>query len=293
MTELENVVRSQSKLGEGPLWSVEEQSLYWVDIHNCRVEKFTPASRDHRVFEFDTAITALGFRSRGGFVAATARGIGFMQLSSLTPDIAAHPEVDKLYNRFNDAAVDPQGRFWGGTMYEGPDTGEPTEGRLYRFDSDGSLHLMETGLTISNGMGWSPDLKTMYFTDTLRRVIYAYDFDPASGTIDRRRVFVDSSSEDGYPDGMEVDSDGGVWSARWGGWKVSRYDPDGKVEREIRLPVECPTSCAFGGEGLNELYITSAWTALTDEQRRQQPMAGDVFRLAMDIQGRAPWKFAG
>lgn len=293
MTELENVVRSQSKLGEGPLWSVEEQSLYWVDIHNCRVERFTPASRDHRVFEFDTAITALGFRSRGGFVAATARGIGFMQLSSLTPDIAAHPEVDKLYNRFNDAAVDPQGRFWGGTMYEGPDTGEPTEGRLYRFDSDGSLHLMETGLTISNGMGWSPDLKTMYFTDTLRRVIYAYDFDPASGTIDRRRVFVDSSSEDGYPDGMEVDSDGGVWSARWGGWKVSRYDPDGKVEREIRLPVECPTSCAFGGEGLNELYITSAWTALTDEQRRQQPMAGDVFRLAMDIQGRAPWKFAG
>lgn len=293
MTELENVVRSQSKLGEGPLWSVEEQSLYWVDIHNCRVERFTPASRDHRVFEFDTAITALGFRSRGGFVAATARGIGFMQLSLLTPDIAAHPEVDKLYNRFNDAAVDPQGRFWGGTMYEGPDTGEPTEGRLYRFDADGSLHLMETGLTISNGMGWSPDLKTMYFTDTLRRVIYAYDFDPASGTIDRRRVFVDSSSEDGYPDGMEVDSDGGVWSARWGGWKVSRYDPDGKVEREIRLPVECPTSCAFGGEGLNELYITSAWTALTDEQRRQQPMAGDVFRLAMDIQGRAPWKFAG
>lgn len=293
MTELENVVRSQSKLGEGPLWSVEEQSLYWVDIHNCRVERFTPASRDHRVFEFDTAITALGFRSRGGFVAATARGIGFMQLSSLTPDIAAHPEVDKLYNRFNDAAVDPQGRFWGGTMYEGPDTGEPTEGRLYRFDADGSLHLMETGLTISNGMGWSPDLKTMYFTDTLRRVIYAYDFDPASGTIDRRRVFVDSSGEDGYPDGMEVDSEGGVWSARWGGWKVSRYDPDGKVEREIRLPVECPTSCAFGGEGLNELYITSAWTALTDEQHRQQPMAGDVFRLAMDIQGRAPWKFAG
>jgi len=293
MTELQNVVKSQSKLGEGPLWSEEEQSLYWVDIHNSRVERFIPASNDHRVFEFDTAITALGFRSSGGFVVATARGIGFMQLSSRTPDIAEHPEVEKPYNRFNDGAVDPQGRFWAGTMYEGPETGEPTEGRLYRFDADYSLHVMQTGMTISNGMGWSPDLKTMYFTDTLRRVIYAYDYDAASGAIDHRRVFVDSSSEGGYPDGMTVDGEGGVWSVRWGGWKITRFDPAGKVEREIKLPVECPTSCTFGGEDFNDLYVTSAWTALTDYQRQQQPMAGDVFRLATNVKGRAPWQFAG
>lgn len=293
MTKLENVVKSQSKLGEGPLWSVEEQSLYWVDIHSQRVERFHPASNVHQVFEFDTTITALGFKARGGFVVATARGIGFMQLSSQTLNIVAQPESDKPHNRFNDGAVDSQGRFWAGTMYDGPETNEPTEGRLYRLDLDGSVHIMEIGMTICNGLSWSPDLKTMYFTDTLRRVIYSYDYDAASGAIDHRRVFVDSSSEGGYPDGMTVDSEGGVWSVRWGGWKITRFDPAGKAEREIKLPFECPTSCAFGGEGLTELYITSAWTALTDDQRRQQPMAGDVFRLATNIKGRAPWQFAG
>ena len=293
MTELESIVASQSKLGEGPLWSVDEQSLYWVDIHRQRVERYHPSSRQHDVFEYDAAVTALGFRARGGFVAGTSHGFAFLQLTSKALDIVAQPEADKPNNRFNDGAVDPQGRFWGGTMYEGPETNEPTEGRLYRLDADCSVHVMVTGVTIANGLGWSPDLKTMYFTDTLRRMIYAYDYDPASGAIDRRRVFVDSSGELGYPDGMTVDSEGCVWGARWCGWKITRYDPAGKVEREIRLPVECPTSCAFGGENLTELYITSAWTALTDEQRRQQPQAGDVFRLNTNIKGRAPWQFAG
>jgi sugar lactone lactonase YvrE len=293
MAEIEHVVKSQSKLGEGPLWSVDEQALYWVDIHNQRVERFHPKSSQHQVFDFGTALTALGFRAKGGFVAATARGFSFMNLSTKEINILSRPEADKPYNRFNDGAVDPQGRFWGGTMYEGPETNEATEGRLYRLDVDGSVHVMETGMTISNGLGWSPDLKTMYLTDTLRRLIYAYDFDPASGAIDHRRVFVDSASEVGYPDGMTVDSEGGVWSARWGGWKITRYDPAGKVEQEITLPVECPTSCAFGGEGLNELYITSAWTALTDKQRQQQPLAGDVFHLDTKVKGRASWQFAG
>ena len=151
---------------------------------------FTPASGEHLVFEFDTAVTALGFRTRGGFVAATAGGFAFVQLLKKTVDILARPEADKPHNRLNDGAVDPQGRFWGGTMYEGPETNEPTEGRLYRLDVDGSVRVMEKGLTISNGLGWSPDLKTMYLTDTLRNVIYAYDYDLASGAIDHRRMFV-------------------------------------------------------------------------------------------------------
>ena len=293
MSELEHVVASQSKLGEGPLWSVDEQALYWVDIHRQRIERFHPATSQHLFFEFDLAVTALGFRARGGFVAATARGFALMQLSTQILDIVAQPEVDKPYNRFNDGAVDPRGRFWGGTMYDGPETNQPTEGRLYRLDADASVQIMQTGMTICNGLGWSPDLKTMYFTDTLRRLIYAYDFDLASGSIEHRRVFVDSSGDVGYPDGMTVDSDGCVWSARWGGWKVTRYDPMGNVEREIGLPVECPTSCAFGGNDLTTLYITSAWTALSNEQRKQQPLAGDLFRLETNVKGRAPWQFAG
>ncbi len=293
MSELEHVVASQSKLGEGPLWSVDEQALYWVDIHRQRIEQFHPASSQHQVFEFDMAVTALGFRARGGFVAATARGFAFIQLSTKILEIVAQLETDKPYNRFNDGSVDPNGRFWGGTMYDGPETNEPTEGRLYRLDSDASVHVMQTGMTICNGLGWSPDLKTMYFTDTLRRLIYAFAYDPVSGAIDHRRVFVDSSGETGFPDGMTVDSEGYVWSVRWGGWKVTRYDPEGKVEREITLPVECPTSCTFGGEDLTSLYITSAWTALTEEQRRQQPLAGDIFRMDTNVKGRAPWQFAG
>lgn len=293
MTEAERVVVSQSKLGEGPLWSASEQALYWVDIHQQRIERYLPASGNHDVFSFDVPVTALGFRASGGFVAAAAKGFAFAQLTRKQPDIVAPIEPEKPYNRFNDGAVDPQGRFWAGTMYEGPETKDPTEGRLYRLDPDCSVHLMQTGLTISNGLGWSPDLKTMYLTDTLRRQIYAYDYDEAAGAIDRKRVFVDSAAEPGFPDGLTIDSEGYIWSARWSGWKVIRYDPAGKVEREVRLPVECPTSCAFGGPGLTDLYITSAWTALSEEQRRQQPMAGDLFCLQTNIKGRKPWQFAG
>ena len=293
MNEIESIVSSQNKLGEGPLWSVREQALYWVDIRQKRIERFQPSSNLHQVFQFDIAVTALGFRARGGFIAATAQGVAFLQLPSTTLDIVAQPEADKPHNRFNDGAVDPGGRFWCGSMYDGPETDEPTEGRLYRLDVGKSVHLMQTGMTICNGLGWSPDFKTMYFTDTLRRSIYAYDFDVSSGAIGARRVFVDSSAETGFPDGMAVDSDGCVWSARWGGWKVTRYDQTGKVEREISLPVECPSSCAFGGAGLNELFITSAWDGLTDDQRRRQPLAGNLFRLMTDIQGLVPTHFAG
>jgi sugar lactone lactonase YvrE len=289
----ESIVASQSKLGEGPLWSTTEQALYWVDIHRQRVERYHPASGQHKVYQFDLAVTALGLRERGGFVAATARGLGVMQLSESTLKILAHPEADKPHNRFNDGAVDPQGRFWAGTMYEGPETKEPAEGCLYRLDIDSSVHVMQPGLTISNGLGWSPDVKTMYLTDTLRRLIYAYDYDAKSGAIENRRVFIDSSQEAGYPDGLTVDSEGCIWSCRWSGWRVTRYDPAGKAEREIKLPVECPTSCAFGGSELHDLYITTAWTALSEEQRKDQPMSGDVFCLHTAVQGRAPWQFAG
>src|SRR5512140_733461 len=186
MMEPERVVVSQSKLGEGPLWSSDEQALHWLDIHSQRVERFHPGLQKHDVFEFQSAVTVLGFRKQGGFVAGTARGLAFLQLSNSKLQMLAEPEADKPHNRFNDGAVDPQGRFWAGTMYEGPETKEPTEGRLYRLDSDCSLRVMQTGLTISNGLGWSPDLKTMYLTDTLRRMIYAFDYDAASGSIDHR-----------------------------------------------------------------------------------------------------------
>jgi sugar lactone lactonase YvrE len=207
--------------------------------------------------------------------------------------LMADPEAHKPFTCFNDGAVDRQGRFWAGTMcYPYDACGQP-EGSLYRLDPDLSVHTMETGIGISNGIGWSPDNRLMYFTDSPLHMIYVYDFDASTGTIENRRPFVHTPDEKGFPDGLAVDSEGFIWSACWGGGKIKRYDPDGKVERTIRLPVQYPTSCAFGGESLDELYITSDSRAVSEEKRAQQPFAGDLFRLQAGIKGLEQPKFAG
>ena len=223
---------------------------------------------------------------------ATARGFAFWDpewyaiglLSQLKP---CPPQI-----RFNDGAVDCSGRFWAGTMNT---TGDPAaaDGSILRLDPDGSIRTMDTGFGCSNGLGWSPDNRTMYFTDTFRGVIYAYDFEPAKGTLGHRRPFVQIPAQEGYPDGLTVDSDGFVWSARWGGWKVVRYDPEGKAEREIRLPVSNVSSCAFGGTDLDELYITTAFESLPPEERTRQPLAGDLFRARPGVRGLPRPRFLG
>jgi sugar lactone lactonase YvrE len=152
---------------------------------------------------------------------------------------------------------------------------------------------METGVTVANGIGWSPDNKTMYFTDSAPKIIYAYDFDPSTGAIENRRNFMHTPDEPGVPDGLAVDSEGFIWSARWDGWKITRYDLEGKVEREIPVPVGRPTSCAFGGPGLKNLYITSARVGLSETELREQPLAGDLFVLETDVKGMIEPKFLG
>jgi sugar lactone lactonase YvrE len=171
--------------------------------------------------------------------------------------------------------------------------GEGFTGALYRLDPDGSVHTAETGIGISNGIGWSPDNTIMYYTDSLSRTIYAYDYDAATGNISNRRDLIVTPEDDGLPDGLTIDGDGYIWSACWGGWKVTRYAPDGRIDREVRLPAAQITACVFGGPNLDELYITSAWTELDAEQRRSQPLAGDVFRLKTDVRGLAEPHFAG
>jgi sugar lactone lactonase YvrE len=287
MSAVERVLAVQNKLGEGPVWNADEQALYWVDIEQGRVHRLQPATGAHDVFELGLPVGALGFRASGGLVTATRDGFAFWDPQANDLRFVADPEADRPDARFNDGAVDRQGRFWAGTMGRGPTSS------LYRLDPDGSVHRMETGVTIANGIGWSPDNRTMYFTDSLLRAIYAYDFDPATGAIENRRPFVHAPDEEGVPDGLVVDSQGFVWSARWGGWKVTRYDPTGCVEREVRLPVQYPTSCTFGGPQLDELYITSAWTALSEEERGKQPWAGDLFRLRAGVRGLAEPKFLG
>ena len=292
MSLVEHIVSANNVIGEGPLWHQDEQALYWVDFkENQHIHRWSPGTGQHQVFATEIPVTALGIRASGGFIAATGKGLAFWNLSTKEFDFLSNPEAHQPHIRFNDGAVDRRGRFWAGTMNDKNE--QSPDGSLYRFDPNGSVHTMEKGLTVSNGLGWSPDDRTMYFTDTFRFVIYSYDFDLASGSVTNRRPFVLTCQDDGFPDGLTVDSQGFVWSAFWGGWKVVRYDPSGKIERVIGLPVQNPTSCAFGGENLDELFITSANIGLNEQQRIEQPLAGDLFRVRTGIKGIAEAKFAG
>lgn len=291
MSDVEHVLGARNRLGEGPLWSVEEQSLYWVDIENETFWRWHPETGSHEMFHVGTQIGVLALRAGGGLVMATQKGFGYWDERSQNLTIIAHPEAEQPQKRFNDGAVDCRGRFWAGTMNIAE--GENRDGVLYRLDLDGSVHVMETGIGVSNGIGWSPDNTIMYFTDSPRRTIYAYAFDAETGNITNATTFVKTPEGEGFPDGLTVDSEGYVWSAFWDGAKIVRYTPRGEIERVIQMPVLRPTSCVFGGPNLDELYITSAWSRLSEQQREQYPLSGDVFRVKAGVRGLEKYKFGG
>lgn len=287
MSEVEHLLGSQNRVGEGPVWDAAEQALYWVDIEQNvfhRLYLSGEKAGESQTFGAGVMVGALALRQAGGALLATQRGLARWEGPTQPLTFLVNPDANKPNNRSNDGKVDSAGRFWVGTMSLNPDVNDP-QGSLYRYDPDGSVHRMETGLTISNGLGWSPDDKRMYLTDSPRRVIYVYDFDTAAGTIANRQVFIQTPPENGEPDGMTIDSEGFLWVAFWGGWKIGRYSPDGKLEREIKMPVECPSSCCFGGPNLDELFITSAWRGVKPENRPNQPQAGDLFRVKVGIRG--------
>lgn len=287
----EHFLATQNRLGEGAVWNDEEQALYWVDIESNTFHRWDYQTNEQKTFDTGLMVGCIRFRAKGGLIMATQNGFAFwdFQANRLMPgpDPVKNPAM-----RFNDGNVDSEGRFWAGSMYFDNEV-DKREGSLYRLDPDGSVHIMATHQAIPNGLGWSPDLKTLYHADTPRKVIYAYDYDAATGHIENRRKFIYTPDDEGMPDGLTVDSEGFIWSCRWEGWKVTRYDPDGKVDREVHVNAAHVTSCAFGGPDLDELFITTAWVGLTDDQRRQQPQAGDIFRLKAGVKGQSTHKFAG
>jgi sugar lactone lactonase YvrE len=284
MSEVELVLDCKNQLGEGPTWNADEGALYWVDILDNCFHRLDPATGQQSRYNFDTMVGTVVMRASGGFVLATRRGFEFFDGEKAI--LIAAPEAGKPESRFNDGAVDRQGRFWAGTMGN-------KDAALYRLDIDLSVHKMETGISTSNGIGWSPDNKTMYYTDSSPRQIYAYDFDPAAGAIENRRIFAQLPETDGVPDGLTVDADGFIWSAVWDGWRIVRYDPDGKVEREIKMPVQRPTSCMFGGANLDELYFTSSRAGFSEPDLQAQPLAGGLFRLKTSVKGILETAFGG
>lgn len=277
----------QAMLGEGPVWVEREQALYWVDIQGHKV--FRLHDGDVRHWDTPMRLCSLAPRARGGFVAGTEDGIFFVDLDSGRFEPIADPEVDRPGNRFNDGKVDRAGRFWAGTM---DDQEREAAGTLYRLDDDLRCSAIDDGYRITNGPAFSPDGRRMYHSDTARRVTYAFDLDDA-GNAANRREFARFSVDEGFPDGMTVDAEGGLWIAFWGGWCLRRYSPDGELLQNVELQAQQVTSCAFGGEGLRTLFITSARRGLEGTELARQPFSGGLFAAQVGVSGIAELPFAG
>jgi len=289
-TDVRCVIPASTFLGEGPHWSERDHRLYFVDILAPAVHAGDTVKGTYTSLAVPELVGFVIPRTRGGFVTAMHGEIRGLDLPTGSISIIARPEADRPGNRFNDGKCDRKGRLWAGTL--AIDTA-PDQGRLWRLDPDGRTYEMDRGFHVSNGLGWSPDDRTFYFTDTARQTIYAYDFDLESGSISNRRVFVTVPESEGKPDGLTVDAEGFVWSAHWDGWCVTRYDPEGKVERVINLPVPRPTSCVFGGADMQTLFVTSARIRLSAAQLADAPLSGSVFGIDTGIKGLQDPMFAG
>lgn len=288
--DLSCIFPTSSFLGEGPSWHAAERKLIWVDILAPSVLIGDPATGEFQTKPMPELVGAVVPRRRGGYVGAMQTGFKAFDWTSQDLSTIAAPEADKPGNRFNDGKCDRRGRFWAGTLAI---NAAAQEGSLYRLDTDGRVHLMDTGFHVSNGLGWSPDDRRFYFADSGTKRIYVYDFDIESGAIANRRVFAQSPDGAGTPDGLTVDSEGFVWSAQWDGWRIIRYDPDGRVDRIINLPIPRPTSVTFGGPDLTTLFITSARIRLSGQQLAEAPLSGSVFALQAGVRGQPDNSFAG
>ena len=287
-TKVECVADVRAELGEGPVWVAAERALYWVDINGRRIFRLSE-SGERREWPTPMRVGSIAPRARGGFIAGTDRGIALVDLDQDWFEVVASPEQHLAHNRFNDGKVDRQGRFLAGTM---DDREKGSAGALYRIDPDRTCTAIDGGYGITNGPAFSPDGARMYHSDTLRQVTYAFDLD-AAGEATNRRVFVQFGAGDGHPDGMTVDAEGCLWIALWGGWCVRRFSPDGDLLRTVEMPVEQPSSCAFGGPGLDRLYVTSATKGLDPAALAMQPNAGGLFMLVPGVRGIPDLPFAG
>jgi sugar lactone lactonase YvrE len=266
--------------------------LYWVDILNHRLHRYAPdQQQQQRSWQFDQEISAVAERAdHAGLIVTSRHGFAFFdpETEELTP--LAAPEAELPANRFNDGKCDRRGRFWAGTMDFG---GKQPTGSLYRLSPDLRYAKMDYGYQVTNGPAWSSDQKTMYHNDSVNGRVYAFDYDLESGDLDNKRLFLQFADEDGSPDGMTTDAEGGLWIAHWGASKLTRHDAGGNVLQAITLPCSQVTSCAFGGPDLRTLYITSAADGLTQQQLEREPLAGGLFAVAMPIAGVAADVFIG
>ncbi|MES2536690.1 MAG: SMP-30/gluconolactonase/LRE family protein [Pseudomonadota bacterium] len=285
------VWNAHAALGEGPLWSVREQALYWVDILNHRLHRLAPLRQEQKSWQFDEEISAVAERAHHpGLIVTLRHGFAFFDPATGHLERLTAPEAHLPANRFNDGKCDRQGRLWAGTMDFGC---QQPSGALYRLTADLACTEMDAGYVVTNGPAWSADQRTMYHNDSVNGRVYTFDFDQERGALSNKRVFLQFSEEDGSPDGMTTDAEGGLWIARWGAGKVTRHDAAGKVMQTIVLPCSQVTSCTFGGPALKTLYITTAATGLSASQLEREPLAGGLFLIEPGVAGLPANVFGG
>jgi sugar lactone lactonase YvrE len=285
---IECIADVRANVGEGPVWVAAEQALYWVDNKGRKVFRRSE-SGDVDTFETPFEICCLAPKRSGGFIAGTDKGLAAIDPAAGRYDVLENPESSIPGNRFNDGKVDPWGRFWSGTM---DNSEKAATGSLYRFEADLSWMKMDSGYRVTNGPAFDRQRLRMYHTDSAAKTIYVFDLSN-SGELSDRRVFCSFGEQDGSPDGMTVDRDGHLWVCFWDGWCIRRLSPAGAVVQRIEMPVQRPTSCAFGGPDLDRLYVTSARLGFDEDALRMQPCAGGLFLVDTGVRGVSETSFAG
>ena len=291
MSDIVLAVKRENLLGEGPVWDARAGRLYWVDIKGGRLEWLHPASGRDGGCAVEGQVSAGAPRAGGaGLVATRQDGVGVLDPDTGRFEHRFHAEPDRPGNRANDGNVDLAGRFWFGTMHDGE---SERTGGVYRLDADWTCRRVLDGLGISNTLVCSPDGERLYVADSLDQAIDILEIDPITGEAGVRRDFAHTRGEACAPDGSAVDADGFLWNAQWGGARIVRYAPDGSIDRVVAVPVDQPSSCAFGGEDLSTLYITTARWRLSADALARQPWAGSLLAFQPGVRGLALPPFAG
>ncbi len=281
--KIELVVDAKNALGEGAIWNHKSQTFWWVDIEGQLLQVFNPQDNGTQVYNLGERIGTVVPSHDGHAIIALQSGVYKFNLATKERNLIVAPETDTDNIRLNDGKCDPAGRLWVGSMHLAQ---LQDKAALFRIDTDGTSHEMLDSITISNGIVWSTDKKTMYYIDTPDGNVKAYDYNNETGAIDNQRVVVEVSDTLGFPDGMAIDAEGMLWIALWNGNCVSRWDPTtGKLLSTIEMPAHNITSCAFGGPNLDTLYVTSAKLDMTAEELAKYPNAGGVFKVVPGVKG--------
>ena len=284
------VLDVRARLGECPLWAADERVLYWVDINAPTLNRFDPATGENRVMPVPASIGSFALRETGGFIVALRSGLWLASADGHLERCIADPPYDPAHHRFNDGRCDPQGRFVVGSMNENRDA---DTGALYRLDNDFALTRLFGQMTISNGLAFSPDGTTMYHADTPTRTVRAYDYAPDASLPKNPRVFAQWDNAADRPDGAAVDSAGNYWVAHYHAGHIVQLSASGKTLATYPIPAMCPTMCAFGGDDLRTLYVTTARQMRDDAELARFPQSGSIFSMRVDAPGLPEPRFRG